>query len=156
MSRHHPLLAVMLVVVRVTATHHTVPHLTVVSETVVKEGPVLGSIVIHPLVLQLMEPVTGTGQSSCKEPPEALKPVCSAVWSNPAVIPNRVVFVKLSQIGVFVDSINKIRGCKTKGCDGNLVPVAVKSTGLGGGLSVCIGCNESFTRYENEPAYNNE
>ena len=28
------------------------------------------------------EPVTGTGQSSCKEPPEALKPVCSAVWSN--------------------------------------------------------------------------
>ena len=46
------------------------------SETVVKEGPVLGSIVIHPLVLQF---VTGTGQSSCKEPPEALKPVCSTV-----------------------------------------------------------------------------
>ena len=35
------------------------------SETVVKEGPVLGSIVIHPLVLQFMEPVTGTGQYSC-------------------------------------------------------------------------------------------
>ena len=156
MSRPHPLLAVMLVVVRVTATHPTVPHLRVVSETVVKEGPVLGSIVIHPLVLQLMEPVTGTGQSSCKEPPEALEPVCSAVWSNPAVIPNRVGFVRLSQIGVFVDSINKIRGCKTQGCDGNLVPVAVKSTGLGGGLSVCFGCIESFTRYENEPAYNNE
>ena len=98
MSRPHPLLAV---VVRVTATHPTVPHLTVVSETVVKEGPVLGSIVIHPLVLQLMEPVTGTGQFSCKEPPEALEPVCSAVWSNPAVIPNRVGFVRLSQIGVF-------------------------------------------------------
>ena len=47
MSRPHPLLAVMLVVVRGTATHPTVPHLTVVSETVVKEGPVLGSIVIH-------------------------------------------------------------------------------------------------------------
>ena len=42
------------------------------SETVVKEGPVLGSIVIHPLVLQFIEPLTGTGQSSCKEPPEAL------------------------------------------------------------------------------------
>ena len=27
-------------------------------ETVVKEGPVLGSIVIHPLVLQFIEPVT--------------------------------------------------------------------------------------------------
>ena len=126
------------------------------SETVVKEGPVLGSIVIHPLVLQFIEPLIGTGQSSCKEPPEALKPVCSAVWSNSVVIPNRVVFVKLSQIGV------SIRGCKTPGCDGNLVPVAVKSTGMGGGLSVCFGCNgckvklESFTRYENEPAYNND
>ena len=75
------------------------------------------SLVIH-LVLQF---IGGTGQFSCKEPPEALKPVCSAVWN---VIPNRVVFVKLSQIGVFVDSINKIRGCKTPGCDGNLVPVA--------------------------------
>ena len=52
------------------------------SETIAKEGPVLGSIVIHPLVLQFIEPLTGTGQSSCKEPPEALKPVCSAVWSN--------------------------------------------------------------------------
>ena len=61
------------------------------------------------------------------------------------VIPNRVVFVKLSQIGV------KIRGCKTEGCDGNLVPVAVKSTGMSGGLSVCFGCKVSFTRYENEP-----
>ena len=30
------------------------------SETVVKEGPVLGSIVIHPLVLQFIEPVTGS------------------------------------------------------------------------------------------------
>ena len=70
--------------------------------------------------------------------------------------------MKLSQIGVFVDSINKIRGCKTQGCDGNLVPVAVKSIGMGGGLSVWFGCDgckalfESFTRYENEPAYNND
>ena len=89
----------------------------------------------------MLQFVTGTGQSSCKEPPEALKPVCSAVWSNSVVIPNRVVFVKLSQIGVFVDSINNIRGCKTPGCDGNLVPVAVKSTGMGGGLSVWFGCD---------------
>ena len=29
------------------------------SETVVKKGPVLGSIVVHPLVLQFVEPVTG-------------------------------------------------------------------------------------------------
>ena len=32
-------------------------------------------------------------------------------------------------------------GCKTQGCDGNLVPVAVKSTRLGGGLSVFFGCD---------------
>ena len=39
------------------------------------------------------------------------------------------------------------------------IGVAVKSTGMGGGLSVCFGCNgckESFTRYENEPACNND
>ena len=83
-------------------------------------------------------------------------PVCSAVWSNPIVIPNQVGF------GVFVDSINKIRGCKTQGCDGNLVPVAVKSTRLGGGLSVFFGCDgckvksESFTKYEHGPARNND
>ena len=37
-----------------------------------------------------------------------------------------------SQIG------DSIRGCKTQGCDGTFVPVAVKSNGLGGGLSVLI------------------
>ena len=100
------------------------------SETVVKKGLVLGSIVVHPLVLQLIEPLTGTERPSCSTQPESVGPVCSAVWSNPIVIPNQVGFVRLSQIGVFVDS------SKTQGCDGNLVPVAVKSTRLGGGLSV--------------------
>ena len=57
---------------------------------------------------------------------------------------------------MFVDSINKIRGCKTPGCDGNLVPVAVKSIGMGGGLSVWFGYDGIVTRYENEPAYNND
>ena len=63
---------------------------------------------------------------------------------------------------MFVDSINKIRGCKTQGCDGNLVPVAVKSTRLGGGLSVFFGCDgckvklESFTKYEHGLARNND
>ena len=108
------------------------------SQTVIGKGPVLGSIVIHPLVLQTLEPHTGTQWPVCNESPESVKP---ALWNNPAVIPNRVGFVKLSQIGVFVDSINKIRGCKTPGCVGNLVPVAVKSTGMGGGLSVWFGCD---------------
>ena len=103
--------------------------------------------------------VEPTERPSCSKRPES---VGSALWSNPAVIPNRVGFVRLSQIGVFVDSINKIRGCKTQGCDGNLVPVAVKSTRLGGGLSVFFGCDgckvklESFTKYEHGPARNND
>ena len=70
------------------------------SETVVKESPVLGSIVIHPLVLQFIEP---TERPSCSKRPESVGPVCSAVWSNPAVIPNRVGFVRLSQIGDSID-----------------------------------------------------
>ena len=49
------------------------------SETVVKEGPVLGSIVIHPLVLQFIEP---TERPSCSKRPESVGPVCSALWSN--------------------------------------------------------------------------
>ena len=68
------------------------------------KGLVLGSIVIHPLVLQSVEPHTGT---QWPESPESVKPVGSALWNNPAVFPNWVGFVKLSQIGV------KIRGCKT-------------------------------------------
>ena len=67
------------------------------SETVVKKkGPVLGSIVIHPLVLQFIESLTGTERPSCSKRPESVGPVCSAVWSNPIVIPNQVGFVKLS------------------------------------------------------------
>ena len=109
-------------------------------------------------MLQFIEPLTGTGGPSCSKQPESVGPVCSAVWSNPIVIPNQVGFVRLSQIGDF-------RGCKTQGCDGNLVPVAVKSTRLGGGLSVFFGCDgckvksvifESFTKYEHGPARNND
>ena len=52
------------------------------SETGVKKGPVLGSIVVHPLVLQFIEPLTGTEGPSCSKQPESVVPVCSAVWSN--------------------------------------------------------------------------
>ena len=55
------------------------------SETVVKKGPVLGSIVVHPLVLQFIEPLTGTERPSCSKQPESVGPVFSAVWSNPIV-----------------------------------------------------------------------
>ena len=105
MSRHYTLLAVMLVM---TVTHPIVRHPTDVGvrQLLVKAR----SWVIHPLVLQSVEPHTGTQWPVCNESPESVKPVGSALWNNPAVIPNRVGFVKLSQIGVFVDSINKPQG----------------------------------------------
>ena len=56
---------------------------------------------------------------------------------------NKIVFMDLSQLDKFVKSINKTRGCKTPNCRGNLVPVRVKSTGLGGAVSIsymCSGC----------------
>ena len=37
------------------------------SQTVISKGPVLGSIVIHPLVLQSVEPHTGTQWPVCNE-----------------------------------------------------------------------------------------
>ena len=84
MSRHHPLLAVMLVAVRVTATHHTVPHLTVVR---VRQ--------LSSLVLQFIEPLTGI------EGPSNLR-----VWGQFALQcgVTLLLFVRLSQIGVFVES----------------------------------------------------
>ena len=42
-------------------------------------------------------------------------------------------------------AVSKVRGCKTPGCEGSLVPVQVKSTGLGGALCisfVCDGCSK--------------
>ena len=45
---------------------------------------------------------------------------------------NKIVFMDLSQLDKFVKSIDKTRGCKTSNCKGNLVPVRIKSTGLGG------------------------
>ena len=51
-------------------------------------------------MLQLLEPVTGTGQSNCKEPPESVEPGSYAVWNDPIVVRNQVGFVRLSQIGV--------------------------------------------------------
>ena len=73
------------------------------------------------------------------------------------VMPNEIGFMELSQLEKFVDSINRIRGCKTSKCDGNLVPICVKSVGLGGGISICFGCNgcrskqavfETYSKYK--------
>ena len=47
----------------------------------------------------------------------------------------------LPQLERFVQSIITIRGCRTPNCEGALVPVAVKSHGLGGALSITFTCN---------------
>ena len=60
-------------------------------------------------------------------------------------LPHKMVFMDLSQLDQFVDTINKIRGCKTPRCDGALIPVNVKSSGLGG--AICISyCVASVPR----------
>ena len=41
----------------------------------------------------------------------------------------------------FVKALNKVCGCKTLGCEGELAPVQVHSIGQGGALSVAYACN---------------
>ena len=71
------------------------------------------------------------------------------------VMPNQICFMELSQLEKFVDSVNKTRGCKTSKCEGNLVPICVKSVGLV--VVVFIGCNgcrskqavfETYSKYK--------
>ena len=50
-------------------------------------------------------------------------------------LPNKMGFIALPQLGKFLEMMNEIRGCKTPGCKGNLVPVHVHSQGLGGTFS---------------------
>ena len=42
-------------------------------------------------------------------------------------LPHKMVFMDLSQLDQFVDTINKLRGCKTPRCDGALIPINVNS-----------------------------
>ena len=70
---------------------------------------------------------------------------------SPIALPNEVGFMTLPQLERFVESINAIRGCKTPNCEGVLVPVAVKSSGLGGALSitfVCNGCALKWAKFD--------
>ena len=48
----------------------------------------------------------------------------------------------LSKLGEFVNALNKVHGCKTPRCEGEVAPVQVYSCGLGGGLSVAYACTE--------------
>ena len=51
--------------------------------------------------------------------------------------------VALAEHEKFMSVVNSVRGCKTPNCTGKLIPVELKSVGLGGSLSityVCDGC----------------
>ena len=63
--------------------------------------------------------------------------------ARPIDLPNKLGFIALPQLGKFLEMMNEVRGCKTPGCKGNLVPVHVHSQGLGGTFSItccCDGC----------------
>lgn len=49
---------------------------------------------------------------------------------------NKIVFMDLSQLDKFVKLINKMRACETPRCNGELVPVRINSTGLGGAVTI--------------------
>ena len=55
--------------------------------------------------------------------------------------------------------MNRIRRCTTPGCKGNVVPIAVKSQGLGGGLfvsCVCDGCAMKGAVFETHSKHTNQ
>ena len=49
--------------------------------------------------------------------------------------------MEMADIERLMTAVSKIRGCKTPGCEGSLVPVQVKSTGLGGALCISFACD---------------
>ena len=67
------------------------------------------------------------------------------IMLSPSTLPNEVCFITFPQLENFVQSVNTIRGCKTPNCERALVPVAVKSRGLGGALSITFTCNGCAT-----------
>ena len=55
--------------------------------------------------------------------------------ASPIDLPNNLCFITLPDLGKF---FNNIRHCSTPGCKGNLVPIGVKTKGLGGAISVVM------------------
>ena len=110
---------------------------------------------------------TGTPSVSVVEGPESQEVARSAPKKRKIpvgiVLPNQVSFMEFSQLETLVDSINKIRGCKTSKCDGNLVPIFVRSVGLGGCIHIRFGCNgcrskqavfETYSQYKHSKRSN--
>ena len=63
---------------------------------------------------------------------------------------HKEAFMDLSELGRFMKTVNRIRGCITPGCTGELTSAHVRSSGLGGALSmsyVCDGCPLQGTQF---------
>ena len=51
-------------------------------------------------------------------------------------VPNKVCFIELKQLNSFVQQLNTCRRCVTPGCSGDLFPFSVKTSGLGGVVTI--------------------
>ena len=70
-----------------------------------------------------------------------LSPEQLARHMSPVTCRDRVAVMEMADIERLMTAVSKIRGCKTRGCEGSLVPVQVKSTGLGGALCISFACD---------------
>ena len=70
-----------------------------------------------------------------------LSPEQLARHVSPVPCRDRVAVMEMADIERLMTAVSKIRGCKTPGCEGSLVPVQVKSTGLGGALCISFACD---------------
>ena len=62
-------------------------------------------------------------------------------------IPNKMCFFELKQLDIFIQQLNSIRCCSTRGCTGVLIPSTIKSIGLGGAVSIFFTCNGCFLHH---------
>ena len=72
------------------------------------------------------------------------------------VASHKVAFMDLFELGRFMKTVNRIRGCITPGCTGELTPAHVRSSGLGGALSisyVCDGCALQSAQFNTSAVY---
>jgi len=91
------------------------------------------------------EEIKPTNRSKESYPIVQVESVKSKLRKSPAL--NNLTFEDGYYIGIisnvveFVESINKIRGCITPGCEGRLVVIRERKYGLGGGVELVLQCN---------------
>ena len=91
-----------------------------------------------------------------------LRPKLGRPSRVPIRVPHHCIFLDLKQIEKFVEHLNHMRGCKTSGCKGRLVPLEAVTRGMVGTATVsymCDGCRcilELKTFRENTTLANND